>query len=312
VSVAGRPPRCHVHEVLPGRWNGRTVVMVHGAMHTGRHYLRTLDGRPGWAADFAAAGYRVWSVDWPGVGDSPPIDPELFSGDYIRAGVVAVIDEAEGPVDLLVHSMSGPYGLDIVSAGSPVENLVAIAPGLPPRMSPRPDVVEDLGDVLRIVYGDVEWFFPKRGWIAPDAAFVTDKLLGGSTRFPAEVSPEDYLATLVPMWSGLTSERLRQVRAPRDEAGPAPDLRRLRALVMTGTHDRDHPREADARVAAWLRSCGAATDHCYLGDVGIHGNGHMLMLEDNSAELAALIVGWLAEPAGLPDTTGPEQLTGAG
>jgi hypothetical protein len=31
-----------------------------------------------------------------------------------------------------------------------------------------------------------------------------------------------------------------------------------------------------------------------LGDVGIHGNGHMVMLEKNSSEVAAFLQRWIA------------------
>jgi hypothetical protein len=34
-------------------------------------------------------------------------------------------------------------------------------------------------------------------------------------------------------------------------------------------------------------------DFIYLGDLGITGNGHMLMLERNGAALAQLIIDWI-------------------
>jgi hypothetical protein len=39
-----------------------------------------------------------------------------------------------------------------------------------------------------------------------------------------------------------------------------------------------------------LNSLGARAELVWLGDLGIEGNGHMLMLKDNSAEIAALIL----------------------
>ena len=41
---------------------------------------------------------------------------------------------------------------------------------------------------------------------------------------------------------------------------------------------------------------GAKADFCFLADRGIVGNGHMLMLEDNSDEIAGIILDWLDEP----------------
>jgi hypothetical protein len=46
------------------------VVMIHGTGQTGNNFLATADGRPGWAHDFAARGYRVYVVDQVGRGRS--------------------------------------------------------------------------------------------------------------------------------------------------------------------------------------------------------------------------------------------------
>ncbi|BCB76566.1 alpha/beta fold hydrolase [Phytohabitans flavus] len=295
------PGECHVREVPPeGGGNGRTIVLVHGFMHTGEHYLRTLDGRPGWAYDFAAAGYRVLVPDWPGVGRSAPVDPESWSSASIRAALGRVVERAGGPVDLLVHSMAGPYGIALLeSHGDRIAHLVAVAPGQPFDLAAPPDSVEDEGDEIVTVAGGIAVRFPKAGWMVPDRSFVVDKLVGASTRFPA-YSPDAYLKTLVPMWSGLARERLAAVQVPyADRPAPAP-LPGHRVLVVTGTHDRDHTREADGLVVAWLRGRGAAVDFAYLGDLGITGNSHMLMLDSNSAEVAALVVDWLATGSSRP------------
>src|SRR5262249_38744167 len=47
--------------------------------------------------------------------------------------------------------------------------------------------------------------------------------------------------------------------------------------------------------AAFLRQAGVAVDHIRLEQRGIHGNGHMMMLEKNNLQIAALIGAWLRE-----------------
>jgi pimeloyl-ACP methyl ester carboxylesterase len=64
-------------------------------------------------------------------------------------------------------------------------------------------------------------------------------------------------------------------------------------LVLTGTNDLGHARAVDEPIAAWLNANGAEADFIYLGDFGITGNGHMLMLERNSDALAQLIIDWI-------------------
>ena len=66
-----------------------------------------------------------------------------------------------------------------------------------------------------------------------------------------------------------------------------------RVLVITGTADLDHARPVDGAIVDWLNANGARADFCFLGDRGIVGNGHMLMLEDNSDEIAGIILDWL-------------------
>ena len=48
-------------------------------------------------------------------------------------------------------------------------------------------------------------------------------------------------------------------------------------------------------TAEYLRSCGAAVDELRLGELGIHGNGHAMMLEKNNAEVAAVITDWIVK-----------------
>jgi len=45
--------------------------------------------------------------------------------------------------------------------------------------------------------------------------------------------------------------------------------------------------------AAFLKSAGVPLDFIRLADIGIHGNGHFLMLEKNNLEIAAVIADWL-------------------
>ena len=40
---------------------------------------------------------------------------------------------------------------------------------------------------------------------------------------------------------------------------------------------------------------GVPNDLALLADRGIHGNGHMMMLEKNNLQIAALIADWISE-----------------
>jgi hypothetical protein len=43
-----------------------------------------------------------------------------------------------------------------------------------------------------------------------------------------------------------------------------------------------------------LAQAGVKVTALRLGEHGIHGNGHMVMLENNNLQVASMIAGWLA------------------
>ena len=67
-------------------------------------------------------------------------------------------------------------------------------------------------------------------------------------------------------------------------------LHDLPMLVVTGDADPRHPKETDGALARYL-----GADFIWLADIGITGNGHMLMIEDNHEVLAGCVGSWLDE-----------------
>jgi pimeloyl-ACP methyl ester carboxylesterase len=288
-------PTCGTMTINPHRPNGRTIVMTHGGWHTYTQYLSTFDHRPGWAYDFAEAGYRVVLADCPGTGTSPEVaDPTAISSEYIVRGFARLIDSLSGPVDLLVHSMSGSIGVYLIDEYSDrIEHLVAVAPGQPADIAEQPEAVEDLGDTVRATYGDAERIIPKSGWVEGTREFVL-RCIGEGRRFPA-VDPDAYLATLSPIWAGLLLERVKPMLDPSSpQRPPIGDLGGTSVLVISGTRDTNHPRAVDQKLVDFLVRKGSSADLIYLGDIGIEGNGHMLMLEENSSQIASVILDWLS------------------
>jgi hypothetical protein len=64
-------------------------------------------------------------------------------------------------------------------------------------------------------------------------------------------------------------------------------------MIVTGGEDLEHPRQVDEEVADWLLAQGATTTFVWLPDHRIIGNGHMMMMERNSDQVADLILNWL-------------------
>jgi len=120
--------------------------------------------------------------------------------------------------------------------------------------------------------------------------------VGDGSRFPLGALNE-YCASLVPLPPRLLCERL-NVDGSQLCLADDLSLNRASVLIVTGSRDTSHPREMDERVARWLAEHGATVHFEWLADRGIEGNGHMMMLEDNSAEIAQLIGTWVRTVGG--------------
>ena len=268
------------------------VIMIHGGAHTGACYLATPDNRPGWAHVFAAAGYQVVVPDWPGLGRSGYIDLSSTSGEMIVAGLAKVLTAVAGPAIVLTHSMSGAYGWKLLERyGERIAKLVAVAPALPGNIQKPAEIVGETADAVTIRLEGTTMTIARHGQQPIDRAFVEHTLIGGSTRFPRDLI-RGYAAGLNPIPARLLLER-RNVGGAQLRVKDFTKFRDRRVLVLTGTEDLGHPRAVDEPIADWLNANGASADFIYLGDQGITGNGHMLMLEDNSDAIAQLIIDWI-------------------
>lgn len=270
-----------------------TVVMLHGGAHSGAGYLATADGRPGWAHVFAAHGHRVVVPDWPGCGRSGFILPEEIDGDIVCRGIGALLDKLEPPLVLLTHSMSGAFGWRLLEThGNRLAALVGVAPAPPGNIQPEPKIEAETETEITISTGTRRQRLRKVGPVRSEPPFVTDKLIGNSRFFPTE-RIATYAASLLAIQGRLLCQR-QNIRGSQVRVQDTRRLAGKRILVLTGTEDLDHPRATDEGIATWLTGCGAEADYLYLGDRGIVGNGHMLMLEQNSDDIAAIIIDWLA------------------
>jgi hypothetical protein len=121
------------------------------------------------------------------------------------------------------------------------------------------------------------------------------KLVGESTQFPREHIGV-YASSLTPIPPRLLYQR-RHIRGSQLKVTDFSSYRGKHILVMTGTADADHPRKLDEAIVEWLNQNGANADFIYLGDRGIVGNGHIMMLEKNSDALSEQVVSWITAPS---------------
>jgi pimeloyl-ACP methyl ester carboxylesterase len=318
------------HRTAAGSGPSVPVVMIHGGGQTAMNFETTPDGRPGWSDYFVARGFSVCLLDHPGRGRSafiaeaygPPempvparrteeyfTAPEQFElwpqahlhtewpgsgragdaifdqfyasqapgiGDHelrerlVRDAGAALLDRI-GPAVVLTHSMSGPFGWQIADARPDlVRAVVAVEPGGPPFMTARligaPGYFEE--GSLDLPYGVT------RGPITYDPP-----LAPGADRVERVLAPPPDDPHLVRGYLQPEPARL------------LANLRAIPVLVVTGEASYHAPY--DHCTVAYLRQAGVGVDHLLLAEHGIAGNGHMMMLERNSDDVAALIATWI-------------------
>lgn len=282
------------YDVLePASGASRTpIMMIHGGAHTGACYLSTVDGRPGWAHYFAARGHRVLVPDWPGSGRSGGVPLDLLDGALIHQSLAGVLQAAAEPAIVVSHSMGGTFGWKLLEThGHQIRKLIAVAPAPPGNIQRAPIVVSrnvDHVDVLqpagKLRFSVDSPFFPPRAW-------AEAKLIGTGTQFPVE-HRESYLAGLQPIAPRVALERAnvdsKQLRVT-DFSGYA----QKPVLLIVGTDDLDHSETTDRPIVNWLNAIGAHASFLALGERGITGNGHMLMMERNSDAIADILADWI-------------------
>ena len=286
-----RPPVTFFDILTPAGHDKLPIVLVHGGAHTGACYLSTVTGRPGWAQFFAQRGHKVVIPDWPGCGRSGHVPYESLTGQTVCEGIGAVIEALGGPVILLTHSMSGPYGWRLVEMmGDRIDRLIAIAPGPPGNIQPVAPPLVDIDSQT----APADPMNPKS---SVSQAFVVDlraiekKFVGGGDQFPRPLIAR-YAASLQPVAPRLVTERM-NIAGSQLKVADFGNYHGKRMLIVIGTHDIDHTVTTDGPIVAWLNSHGANAELLALGDEGIMGNGHMMMIEANSDDIAECIYTWL-------------------
>jgi pimeloyl-ACP methyl ester carboxylesterase len=246
--------------------------------------------------------YKLWPqaalhTQWPGKGEpgDPTFDQYASSGapgmenrilqSHMNVDALAALLDKIGPSIILVHSQSGAYAWPLAQARPTlVKAIVAAEPAGPPVH----DVV-----VHSTQRFDVGW---DRAIKQTDDDYYRDN--PGVKPYGLGNIPLTY----VPAVTAQSPLSFMQQEKPesRDLARCWAQQEPARKLVAVG----ERPimvLEAEASFyagynhcnVAYLRQAGVGVTFIKLADLGIHGNGHMMMLEKNSDQVAQVIADWL-------------------
>jgi pimeloyl-ACP methyl ester carboxylesterase len=328
-AIAGQ---AHVLFMRPDKPLHRTpLVFIPGAGQTVTNFLSTPDGRPGWASVFADAGWTVYLMDQPGRGASgyeasygsvkrqtpeflqkrftatqnfepapgqpqgwpqaklhsgfpgtgKPGDP-IFDQFYatqvesadggvsakLVADAGAALLDKIGPAIVVTHSQSGAFGWAIGEARPKlVRAIVAVEPSGPPFFGAPPPWGDSDPDKLTRPYG------------------LTTTPLAYA---PALTSPADLGRQ---QEATPTKPDLVRCWLQPEPARKLVNLSRFPVFVLVS--EASYHAGYDHCTVRYLRQAGVATDFTRLEDVGLHGDGHMVMIEKHSTQIAKLIQDWL-------------------
>jgi pimeloyl-ACP methyl ester carboxylesterase len=196
--------------------------------------------------------------------------PEVTQAANRDAGV-ALLDKI-GPAIVLTHSQSGPYGWAMLDARpNLIKALVQVEPTFPPvhdvDLIGAPDYFRD-GPVAR------PW-----GLAAIPLTYAPTATDASQLAFIQQDKPD--APDLIRCW--LQKEPARQLST----------LQKAPIVIVTGEASFHAPYEHC--TIRYLEQGGVHPTWMDLGRQGVHGNGHMMMLEKNSDQIADLIVQWLAK-----------------
>jgi pimeloyl-ACP methyl ester carboxylesterase len=305
------------------------VVMIHGANQSGTNFEGTPDGREGWADYFVEHGFAVYVVDqpargrsayhpevngklhaydatfaadrwisperlnkwpqaklhtqWPGTGPQrgqpgDPVFDQLAAAQVegitdtdeteqlIRAAGAALLDRI-GPAILLTHSQGGQLGWQIADARP---KLVKAVLALEPSAGPY--------------------------YLGALPATITPATMGpayGITSSPIAYSPAVTNATQltrVPQ----TAPDSQDLQPCWQQAAPARTLVNLQGFpVLVLVSQASAFAQTEHCMSRYLAQAGVKNDFVRLEDVGITGNGHMMMLEKNNLAIADFLITYL-------------------
>jgi pimeloyl-ACP methyl ester carboxylesterase len=301
------------------------LVLIHGAAQTATNWMGTPDGRKGWAEYFVEQGYVVYMIDqpmrgrsayhpddgktrmftakgeqfqftaietdgnwpqakkhtqWPGDGPNKGRKGDAIFDAFYATQVETVIDaeitqrrnqdagaallDKIGPAIVLTHSQSGPYGWLIADARP---QLVKAVIGIEPAGPPFEATIIGTGRT--------------RPWGPTDIPLTYDPPAKDPSEIAIEREAKPDGPDLFTCWM---------------QKSPARQLVNLKNIpMMIMAAEASYHQVYDHCTAKYLAQAGVKTEYIRLQDKGIHGNGHMVMIEKNNLDIAKVVDDWVVK-----------------
>jgi pimeloyl-ACP methyl ester carboxylesterase len=301
------------------------LVFFHGASQTATNWMGTPDGRPGWADYFLNQGYLVYLVDQPARGRSawhpstngsltiltaPDIE-KRFTASEILGFWPQAKKHSQWPGDGPNNGRRGDPVFDAFYA-TQVESLASAEETQTLVQAAGSALLDKIGSAIVVTHSQAGPF----GWLLADSRPKAVKgilaIEPGGPPFQNAVVDENKSRAWgiadIPLTYDPPAKTASDLAAVREAKPDGPDLavcskqpdppRRLANLqgipILILTTESSYHAVYDHCTSKYLTQAGVKNNFVRLEDQGIHGNGHMVMLEKNSREVAAFLQKWIS------------------
>src|SRR5580704_1097916 len=318
------------------------IVMIEGCCLAGAGYMGTPDGRDGWGQYFLSKGYAVYIMDQVGRGRSPYVEavygpksirsPKSVERDFIAYEKYNLFPQAK------LHTQwpgSGTVG-DPIFDQFMAETLPMIGDAKLREALNRDATIALLDRIgASILMPHSQSAAPV--WLVADArpqlvkallmveagfsSFYEVKLVGPPHWFEDGPLTKPFGLTFAFIIHAPPANGVEDFGLARQEEPDAPELARCwrqqepahKLINFKNIPTLQMSAEASFGAptahcnADFLKQAGVPVDFIRLADIGIHGNGHFLMLEKNNLDIAAAIADWLARRVTPSETAADEK-----
>jgi pimeloyl-ACP methyl ester carboxylesterase len=299
------------------------LVLIHGAGTTGTYWMGTPDGRKGWADYFVEQGYVVYVIDQPmrGRSASHPSDGPtvMLTRTFNENQLTAFEHDGKWPQAKL-HTQFPGDGPNKGRKGDPifdelyaamVESNASAVETEQRNKDAGTALLDRIGPAILLTHAQAGSF----GWLIADTRPILVKaILAIEPAGPPFENPVSgtgkaraYGLTDIPIAYDPPIRDANELAIEREDKADAPDLsacwtqksptRQLVNLknipVMIITAEASSHAVYDHCTAKYLNQAGVKTDFIRLRDLGIHGNGHAMMIEKNNLEIALVLDEWV-------------------
>ncbi len=269
----------YVQWFIPANSKDVSVTFVHGGGGQGAEFITTSDGRPGWAHCFLRAGYPVYILDRPGHGrnhwNEKVLGPALPQQSY--ESLIPRFAEA-ALHDLWPEAKKHTRWPKAITAK---DRFMASQGPLATELEQSQRHVEAIGTALFEITGQTILLSHSAGG---PCGWALSAIAGDRVKAIVACEPLGYPGqqhALGTFKNGLAAADFDGKHDPYN------------CPIAVLTADASWFRESNALAVEYLREKKKAVEHIQLWEHGITGNGHMMMSETNSDEIAELILAWI-------------------